>query len=120
MIVFFDNACPSCTTFTRVVRMLDWCNAIVFEALRTTQDNPIRATMNKDVAFQQIASYHNGVWTYGFASLFRMMWRLPILWVFVPLGYVLHFTGWGQHMYKLLAVRRKIIPLHCDTHRCRP
>ena len=40
--------------------------------------------------------------------------RIPILWIFTPLFFILLISGLGQYIYQQFAVNRKIIPIHCE------
>ena len=71
-----------------------------------------------ELAHQQMASYTNK-WNYGFVSIFLILSRLPIFWIFFPFLYIFKITGFGQLIYKELAIKRKIIPLHCDENSCK-
>jgi len=55
---------------------------------------------------------------YGFLSIYEICKVLYALWPFLPLFYVLKITGLGHLLYRELAIRRKIIPLHCDESTC--
>jgi predicted DCC family thiol-disulfide oxidoreductase YuxK len=117
LIIFYDNWCPNCTRFNKIVKKLDWFNLIDSKQLRNSQDTQQYTTLNLELATQQMASYTNN-WNYGFVSIFLILSRLPIFWIFIPILYIFKITGFGQFIYKELAIKRKIIPLHCDENSC--
>lgn len=116
--VIYDNWCPNCTRFIKIVNKLDWFNLIDSKQLRSTQDTQQFKNLNLELAHQQMASYTNK-WNYGFVSIFLILSRLPIFWIFFPFLYIFKNTGFGQLIYNELAIKRKIIPLHCDENSCK-
>lgn len=114
MIVLYDNWCPNCTRFSSLIGKLDWLHNIQFEKLRTFEE---KDGFDKNLALKQMASY-TIQWNYGFESIFQIFIRIPLLWILFPLLYVLKVSGLGQWIYMEFAVRRKIIPLHCDENSC--
>jgi predicted DCC family thiol-disulfide oxidoreductase YuxK len=117
LIIFYDNWCPNCTRFNKIVKKLDWFNLIDSKQLRNNQDIKQFKNLNLELATQQMASYTNN-WNYGFVSIFFILSRLPIFCIFIPILFILKITGFGQFLYKELAIKRKIIPLHCDENSC--
>lgn len=63
-----------------------------------------------------MASYKNGRWEYGFESIYRILKELPLFWFFIPLFYLLKITKIGDFLYDEFAIKRKIIPIHCDEN----
>jgi predicted DCC family thiol-disulfide oxidoreductase YuxK len=118
IIVLFDNWCPNCTKVASLIKKIDWLKLIEFQELRNDKIIQNYNKLDKELACQQMASYNNGIWVYGFSSIFQITKRLPILWLAIPFFYVLKLTGFGQFLYKQLAIKRKIIPLHCDMLTC--
>ena len=117
LIIFYDNWCPNCTRFTKIVKKLDWFNLINCKQLRNNQDIKQFKNLNLELATQQMASYTN-IWNYGFVSIFLILSRLPLFWIFFPFLFIFRITGFGQFIYRELALKRKIIPLHCDDNSC--
>ena len=115
--IFYDNWCPNCTRFNKIVEKLDWFKLIDSKQLRNTNATQQFKNLNLELAHQQMASYTNH-WNYGFVSIFLILSRLPIFWIFFPFLYIFKITGFGQLIYKELAIKRKIIPLHCDENSC--
>ncbi|MCT7904815.1 Protein of uncharacterised function, DUF393 [Candidatus Ornithobacterium hominis] len=117
-IVFYDNWCPNCNRFKNFIKKVDSLNLIFFKELRNNIENETYKDIDKTLAFQEMASYHKGKWNYGFSSIFLILLRIPLFWVTIPIFYILKLTGFGQYIYKQLAINRKIIPLHCDKNNC--
>ena len=73
--------------------------------------------LDKNLAKNQMASFDKK-WHYGFNSLFQIFLRIPLFWIFIPVMYILKITSLGSFIYNELALKRKIIPLHCDSESC--
>lgn len=116
--IFYDNWCPNCTTFIKTVKKLDWLNLLDEKKLRDSSDTFRFSNLNITLAREQMASYRKNKWNYGFVSIYRIFLIIPAFWIFVPLFFILNITGLGQYFYKELALKRKIIPLHCDEKSC--
>ena len=52
--------------------------------------------------------------SYGFDSIYQIAKRLPLLWLFYPIFWVLKISRTGHLIYRELAIKRKIIPIHCN------
>ena len=117
LIILYDEWCPNCTRFAKIVKKLDWFNLINCRQLRNHKDTKQFKNLNLELATQQMASYTNK-WNYGFVSIFYILSRLPLFWIFFPFLFIFRITGIGQLIYKELAVKRKIIPLHCNDDSC--
>ncbi len=117
IIIFYDNFCTNCTKFSKLVEKLDWLKLIEIKELRDEFEKKQFSNINLELAKQQMASF-NGKWNYGFQSIYLILTRLPIFWPFMPLLFFLKITKIGQLIYRELALKRKIIPLHCDENSC--
>lgn len=115
--IFYDNYCTNCTKFKTFIEKIDWLQKIDFKKLRTQNTTFQFKEINIELATQQMASF-NGKWNYGFQSIYLILTRLPIFWPFMPLLFFLKITKIGQLIYRELALKRKIIPLHCDENSC--
>ena len=118
LIVIYDNWCPNCTKFIKLVKNLDWFNLIDCKQLRNKKDTEQFKNLNLELATIQMASYNNN-WNFGFISIFRILVRLPLFWIFTPFLFLLKISGFGQFIYKEFAIKRKIIPLHCNEDKCK-
>ena len=126
--IFYDNFCPNCTKFSKLVQRLDWLKLIEIKELRpessarTGEANELHTNSFRDIDLQlakkQMASY-NTKWHYGYNSLCYIFVRLPLFWAVIPILFVLKITKLGQLMYSELALKRKIIPIHCDEQTCK-
>ncbi len=117
LIIFYDNWCPNCTRFSKIVQQLDWLNLIGVKQLRNYDDVSHFPDLNITLAKKLMASLGKN-WHYGFDSIFYIFMRLPLFWFFVPFLFLLKITKLGQVLYNELALKRKIIPLHCSEDSC--
>ena len=115
-IIYIDYWCPMCVRFGSWLKRLDIFDGVRQADIRTYQGSAI----SKEKGLEQIASInrHFRVF-YGFDSIWQILVRLPLLWVFVPVFYILKVSRLGHWAYKELATKRQIIPLHCKKD-CRP
>ena len=51
---------------------------------------------------------------YEFNSILRIAIRIPVLWLVVPILLLLKLTKIGNYVYEELAIKRTIIPIHCN------
>lgn len=117
IIIYYDNYCPNCTRFIKIVEKFDWWCIIIPKQLRNLEHINNAIGIDKSLAEKQMASY-DGKWSYGYLTLFKIFLRLPILWSFLPIFFILWITKIGQFFYMQLAVNRQIIPLHCTEDSC--
>ncbi|MDQ1164411.1 DCC1-like thiol-disulfide oxidoreductase family protein [Flavobacterium sp. SORGH_AS_0622] len=117
LIIFYDNWCPHCSKFANIIKKVDWLKLIDFRELRNESHINQFNEINVNLAKQQMASYTKG-WNYGYISLFLIFVRIPLLWFFLPFFWGLKISGLGQYLYTELALKRMIIPLHCDSESC--
>lgn len=115
--IFYDNYCPNCTKFAKLIEKLDWLHLIEVKQLRNELDTTSFPDIDLELAKQQMASFGTK-WNYGYASIYHIFARLPLFWLFTPIFYILKVTTMGQFFYKEFALKRKIIPLHCSTAIC--
>jgi predicted DCC family thiol-disulfide oxidoreductase YuxK len=115
--IFYDNYCPNCNKFSKLVQKLDWLKLIEIKELRNEIHTKPFPKIDLQLAKQQMASF-GSKWHYGYNSLFFIFARLPLFWIFIPILYILKITKFGQLMYSELALKRKIIPIHCDAEIC--
>lgn len=115
--IFYDNWCPNCSKFTNLIQKLDWLHLINFKELRNENHTNQFIEINIELAKQQMASYTNK-WNYGYISLYLIFKRIPLFWIIIPFFWLLKITNFGQYLYKELALKRKIIHLHCSSETC--
>lgn len=117
LIIFYDNYCPNCSKFKTFIEKIDWLQKIDFKELRTQNHTNQFKDINLELAKQQMASY-NRKWNYGYISLYLIFLKIPLFWIFIPLFWVLKISKLGQFFYTELALKRKIIPIHCNSEIC--
>ncbi len=115
--IFYDNFCPNCTRFAKVVQKLDWLKLIEIKQLRNELHTNSFCNIDLQLAKKQMASFGTK-WHYGYNSLYFIFGRLPLFWLFIPILFILKITRLGQILYNELALKRKIIPIHCDEEVC--
>jgi predicted DCC family thiol-disulfide oxidoreductase YuxK len=115
LVLFYDNFCPNCTKFAKLVQKLDWLQLLEIKQLRNELHTNSFREIDLHLAKQQMASFATR-WHYGFNSLYFIFTRLPLFWITVPFLYVLKVTSLGELLYAELALKRKIIPIHCNDN----
>ena len=118
MIIFYDNHCPNCSRFTKLVQKLDWFHLIEIKQLRNPKHIENAKGINEGLAEKQMASFDEN-WSYGYKTLFKIFLRIPLFWIFLPLFWLLKISNIGQYLYIQLAINRQIIPLHCTKDSCK-
>lgn len=110
--VFVDGWCPMCRKFGRILEKLDVLNRISLQDIRTAEvpNQEFRAKGLKAIA----SIKDNEKIYFGFDSIFQIFKLIPFLWIFIPFLYLLKITKIGEFLYSELAMKRTIIPLHCD------
>jgi hypothetical protein len=99
------------------MKKFDWLNLLKIMELRNEEHINLYNAIDFELAKKQMASF-NGNWHYGFDSLYHILKRIPLFWLVFPILFLLKITNLGQKIYMRLAVKRKIIPLHCDIDSC--
>jgi predicted DCC family thiol-disulfide oxidoreductase YuxK len=117
LIIFYDNWCPNCTRFINFIRQFNCLNLLEIKELRNNFHTKEYKSINYDLAIKQMASF-DGKWYYGYESLFNIFLRIPIFWILIPFMLFRRITKLGDIIYNELALKRKIIPLHCDEESC--
>lgn len=115
--IFYDNFCPSCTKFSKIVKKLDWLNKIDIKQLRNELHTSLFPEINLQLALNQMASFDIS-WHYGYNSIYFTLIKLPLFWFTIPILYLLKITKLGQLIYTELALKRRIIPIHCQNEFC--
>lgn len=118
LIIVYDNWCPNCSRFAKFIEKKDRFNKIFLIKLREKEE--IKGLLFTEIDINQsekeMASYINGKWKYGYESIMRVTKTIPLFYPLYPLFYLLHKLNIGDILYRELAIRRKIIPLHCDEN----
>ena len=118
LFVLYDNWCPNCIKFSRFIKKHDIFNLIKFISLRDEANYFLFPNLNISLAKNEMASWSNG-WNYGFNSIYNILLRIPIFWIFLPMFFFFKITGVGKIIYNQLAVKRTIIPLTCNKETCK-
>ena len=110
--VFIDSWCPVCRKFGNRIKNVDFLNLIILEDVRNSK---IISMELRNKGLLSMASIDDkGKSSFGFDSILRIAIRIPILWLVVPILLLLKLTKIGNYVYKELAVKRTIIPIHCN------
>ena len=82
--IYIDNWCPMCIRFGSLITYLDVLNKISKSDIRIYTDNLIC----KEKGLKQIASINekNRIF-YGYDSIWQIVIRLPLIWLFIPFFY---------------------------------
>jgi predicted DCC family thiol-disulfide oxidoreductase YuxK len=118
LIIFYDDWCPYCSKFANQIQKWDVLKRIQIRQLRNRNHTGVFQNINLVLAKQQMASYKGGKWYYGYNTIYSILIRLPFfIWMF-PVLYLFKITTIGQFLYTQLALKRKIIPIHCNENSC--
>lgn len=116
-IIYIDSWCSLCVRFGAFLQRLDIFDTIKQKDIRTYEGQLI----SKEKGLKVLASVDaQSRIFYGFDSVWQIVLRLPLLWLFVPLFFLLKVSRLGHIAYNELAVKRQIIPLHCQEKDCEP
>lgn len=113
IVIVYDNWCPNCTRFSNSVKKIDWLGLVEHLPLRNL---PQGVNPDIDKALKLMAGTTGNGWTYGFSTIYKIIARLPLFWLVLPIFWILRVTSFGSYLYQQLAVNRNIIPIHCDDN----
>lgn len=114
--IYIDSWCPLCVRFGALLKRLDIFKSIEQADIRTYEGTVV----SKEKGLRLLASVNRkSVVYYGFDSVWQIALRSPLLWLFVPLFFLLKISRLGHLLYNELAVKRQIIPLHCKEEECK-
>lgn len=117
--IFYDNYCSRCTRFIRWVRHWDSFHLVKIRQLRNPEHTRLFPGIDIQKGLKEMPSFSSGTWHYGYGTLYLIFKRCPVFWIAWPLFGLLKITKLGYFLYRQLALRRKIIPIHCDANVCR-
>nr|WP_321231566.1 DCC1-like thiol-disulfide oxidoreductase family protein [uncultured Psychroserpens sp.] len=112
--VYYDNWCPNCTKFMKFIKKMDVLNLIVFIKLR--EYDGFDGINLKEAEKKMASTIDHKSWNYGYKSIYEIFKRIPFFWVFIPVLFLLKIGKLGEFLYNELALKRKIIPMHCNEH----
>lgn len=113
LLFVYDNGCPQCTGATHIFHRFDWFNKIESKPLRNEDGFLHLPGLDSEKAVKEMAVFYKNKWTYGFDNFVVIFRKLPLLWILLPLFYILKWTNIGNFIYKKAALKRKIRPEYC-------
>lgn len=91
--------------------MLDFLDLVRVEDIRRSE---VPSEEFSEKGLSSLASITpKGGHYFGFDTLLLITLRLPLLWILIPVMFLLKWTRIGPFLYNELAVKRTIIPMHC-------
>ncbi|MGC6428123.1 MAG: DCC1-like thiol-disulfide oxidoreductase family protein [Flavobacteriales bacterium] len=113
--IYVDYWCPMCLGFASFLQRIDIFNCIIQKDIRSYEGDLI----SKDKGLKLLASVNKDVEVfYGYDSIFQILLRLPVFWLLIPVFWIFKISRLGHLVYKELAIKRQIIPLHCKEEDC--
>ncbi len=110
--VFIDGWCAVCKRFAKSIKYVDIFDLVEIKDIRNQESEDTGIDIEKGLKI--MASKTATARYYGFDSLFQIIKRIPILWIFLPFFLLLDATGFGDIFYNEIAIKRKIIPIQCN------
>ena len=114
LIIVYDDWCPYCRRFVRLVKRCDTLNLVVPSALRSAKEARLPDGWDAEKAKLQMAGFDQA-WNYGFDTVYKIAIRIPLFYFSVPLLLLLKITKLGEMAYNELAVKRKIVRFQCTS-----
>src|SRR5262245_9919975 len=115
-VVLYDGACPLCRKSVRLLRSLDWYNALAFANVRDPEQVPQLpqpVEPKRLLEEMHLLTPDAGHIYHGFRALRWMAWRLPLLWALAPFLYLPGMESLGQRLYLWVARNRfRLLPCH--------
>lgn len=115
-LVLYDGDCPLCRKSVRLLRGLDWFNALDYVNVRDAASIPALPVPVEPQRF--LDEMHlltpDGRHVYhGFKAFRWMAWRLPLTWFLLPFLYLPGVETLGQRAYLWVARNRfRLVPCH--------
>lgn len=115
--LLYDNWCPRCISFARIMQKADLLGNLKFVPMRDERET-YAEVVDYERAEQAMPSINrSGQVVYGFDTLYRLCLSLPLLWPAAPVMLALRVTGVGRKVYHKIAISREL--LHCSPEGCR-
>lgn|SRR5262249_20198169 len=120
-VLLYDGDCALCRKSVAILQSLDWLRRIQYQNCRETDKLPTStAPFMPEQLLEQMhlvtpdrQRVHR-----GFRAFRWMAWRMPLLWVIVPLLYIPGVPMIGQRIYLWVARNRfQLVP--CDHGQCK-
>lgn len=117
--IYIDGWCPKCRKFGKLVSKFNTFSSINILNLR--EDLSENSSIDIARAKNEMAGvYENSTKVkYGFSALLTVCYHIPLFWLFVPFMQLLKIFRIGNIFYNEFAIKRKIIPIHCDSESCK-
>ncbi|MED1420280.1 DUF393 domain-containing protein [Bacillus smithii] len=109
IIVLYDGWCGLCTGVANKWSKLDWFSLIEFRSFRDHYEKE-HVALSELSAEMHARLKSNFQYVKGFDAFWLMAKRTPVLWLFLPLFYILKASRLGEWAYKKIAKKRKIVP----------
>lgn len=113
-VLLYDGLCPLCRRSVAILRRLDWLRRIDYQDARQADRLPrTEPPLDPQRLLEEmhlVAGAGRSVY-HGFGAFRWLAWRLPLLWLVVPLLYVPGVPWLGQRVYLWIARHRfQLIP----------
>jgi len=116
MLIFFDDYCPLCLGSKSFLEKIDFSKKLQFIGIRQSDTFSNYPMLDKAAALDRMASLQKDEIKYGFDSIYRIVFALPLLWIFIPFFFILKWVNLGHWAYDQIASRRGILPFSCDEN----
>ena len=113
--VLYDGQCPLCLKSLGYLKRLDWLHRLSYVNVRDPGQVPPHPLLEPQRLLEEMhlitpdgrQVYH------GFGAFRWLAWRLPALWLLVPLLYLPGIPALGQRLYLWVARNRyQLVPCH--------
>jgi predicted DCC family thiol-disulfide oxidoreductase YuxK len=113
LIVFYDGYCFLCVKIVNKWMKIDYLSLINFVSFRD-EKSVLGETVDLNHFEKNMLSRIETEFNYysGFDSFLKMTLRTPVLWLTLPIFYVLKILNIGDLLYNRVAKNRKIVPDH--------
>lgn len=112
VVLYYDNWCPKCMIFKRIITELDISKSIHFEGLRNINLDHTKIDSRRALEEMPSMNLENKV-VYGFDSILRVSRYTVLLWPVFPFMWMLKVSGLGDWIYRKIAIDRKLV-FSCD------
>ncbi|BFT75469.1 DCC1-like thiol-disulfide oxidoreductase family protein [Paenibacillus sp. P36] len=118
IIVLYDGWCSSCSNIIKRIKKIDVFDLIEFISFRGVSDH-FFGTQETELE-KRMHSYYveEKRMVNGMDSFIQITKRLPILYIILPLLFLVKHIGLGNRIYDWIARRRMIIPINTCNEDC--
>jgi predicted DCC family thiol-disulfide oxidoreductase YuxK len=114
--VFYDDYCPLCKKSKVFLEKIDITHQLFFDGVRGSHIKEKYPDLDLVKSIERMATFYQNKYRFGFNSIFLIVRRLPLLWIFIPLFIILKLSKLGDIFYNYIASSRGILPYSCDEH----